>query len=67
MQPLAKIIVFLALCQVLQTVYLIAHAYALRGAARKWYLLKIAPLALLTLALALLVARIFLLIPYIGI
>lgn len=69
MHPLEKIIIFLALCQILQTAYLAAHVHRLHGASRRWYVLKMAPLIVLTVALALMTARIVFpsLVPYIGI
>lgn len=67
MHPLEKIVIFLALCQVLQTIYLVAHVHVLHGVSRIWYLVKMLPLMVLTLMLAAFVLRVFQLIPYIGI
>lgn len=67
MHPLEKIVIFLAACQVLQTAYLVAHAHALHGVNRLWYLVKMAPLIVLTLALVVFVLRVLQLIPYVGI
>lgn len=68
MHPLEKIIVLLALCQALQTIYMVAHVHALhRRATRLRYLAKMAPLMLVTLAMCALVLRVFNAIPYIGI
>jgi hypothetical protein len=67
MHPLEKIVIFLAICQVVQTLYLVAHAHVLHGISRIWYLAKMVPLVVLTIAMIALVLRVFQIIPYIGI
>jgi hypothetical protein len=67
MHPLEKIVIFLSLCQVVQTFYLVAHVHVLHGVSRLWYLAKMLPLVALTIALVVFVLRVFQLIPYVGI
>jgi hypothetical protein len=68
MHPLEKILVLMALCQALTTFYLVMHATELHGPERKgMYLLKISPLVVATLFMAILILRLFHLIPYVGI
>ena len=67
MHPMEKIVIFLAACQIMQTIYLVTHVHALHRAARFWYLVKMTPLIILTFALAAFVLRVFQIIPYVGI
>lgn len=67
MHPLEKIILLLAACQLLQTIYLVAHVQALHGSSRWRYLAKMVPLLVLTILMVVLVLRIFQIIPFIGI
>lgn len=67
MHPLEKIVIYLVACQMLQTIYLVAHVHVLHGISRVWYLIKMLPLLLLMIALVALVLRIFHMIPYVGI
>lgn len=67
MHPLEKIIILISLCQVVTTIYLVAHVHILHGVSRLWYLVKILPLLALTAILVMLVLRVFQIIPYVGI
>jgi hypothetical protein len=51
MHPLVKIILLLAACQVLQTIYLMHHSHRLHGVSLVMYWLKFAPLIIMLLAL----------------
>lgn len=66
MHPIEKIIVLIAVCQAIQTAYLVAHVHDLHGSSRAWYLLKMAPLIVVTIWLLVLVLRILQVVPYFG-
>lgn len=65
MHPLEKIIILMTVCQILQTSYTLRRLHGAHAGLRYW--LEMAPLIAATLALAVLVGRIFHLLPYVGI
>lgn len=68
MHPLEKILLLMTACQLLQTGYLVWHAFEIHGAAqRRIYFLRISPLIAVTVFLAVLVLRLLHLMPYVGI
>ena len=55
MHPLVKILLLMAAIEIVRTAYDAAHVHVLHGGSRWWYAAKMAPLVIMTAALAILV------------